>query len=90
MATSKIKRGVNVETYTETGTTNASGVLLLSHLPHPYDVTPVIAKSSDAAHMCIVWRYSSGTWYAMVLNWQTFTRVTNTSVTLDVSYVYNA
>lgn len=89
MATSKVKRSKNVGTYTETGTTNANGVVLLTHLPTPSKVTPVIAKSSSADHMCIVWRYSTGTWYAAVFNWQTFTRVTNTSVTLEVSYIYN-
>lgn len=89
-AGSSDKGSGNVATETHTGTTSAYGAVDISSKVDS-SATVVAVTSSDNAHLCIPWLYlTTGDelkWFVKVVNWQTMSAITNTSVTLTIRYI---
>ena len=84
MATSVIK--ANIITTTVTGTTGSTGNLDISSAV-PQNANVICAYIPSGTYMCIPFKQNNK-WYLKVLSWssQSYTLVSNTSVTATVIY----
>ena len=90
----KIVDSFRVRTTTVAGTTNANGAIIVSgagNVIKPADSVlwgkAIITNETNG--ICIPFKYGNtdGHWYMKVVDWQTLTKMANTSVTITVGYI---
>lgn len=91
MATSTMKKSLEIRTITVQGTTNLSGAIPVQGTGgvSADDQILSVACTSDANTMCIPWKYDGSIWYVKCLSWESMASRNNTSVTLVVKYIPN-
>lgn len=91
MATSIMKKSLEIRTITVQGTTNTQGALPIQGTSgvSADDEVLSVACTNDANIMCIPWKYDNNIWYAKCVDWGSMTSRNNTSVTVVVKYIPN-
>ena len=91
MATSIMKKSLEIRTITVQGTTNSQGALSIQGTSgvSADDEVLSVACTNGANIMCIPWKYDNNIWYAKCLNWENMASQNDKAVTLVVKYIPN-
>ena len=91
MATSIMKKSIEIRTITVQGTTNPSGAISVQGTEgvSADDQILSVACTNDPNTMCIPWKYDNSIWYVKCLSWESMASQNNKSVTLVVKYIPN-
>ena len=88
MATSNIKKSMEIKTATVSGASGTTGAVSLSSAVSADDLVLSVMCTNYTNALCIPWKYDNNVWYTKVVEWSNFSAV-NASVSLIVVYIPN-
>lgn len=91
MATSTIRKPMEIKTITLSGTTNASGALSIQgdYGVSTGDLVLSVACTNDTNVMCVPWKYGNSSWYVKCTSWQNMGAYANKSTDVVIKYIPN-